>query len=406
MNCARCESRRWTSSPRPCAKSSAGKPSSTPSSRSPPESATQAAETAERQIKQGAWRGPLHGVPVAVKDFYDTAGIRTTAAFEPFKHRIPGRDAAAVARLKDAGAIILGKTNMHTLGMGTTGLESAFGPVKNPWNADFIAGGSSSGSAAAIASGLCWATLDTDAIGSCRLPAACCGVVGFKGSYSLIDMSGILEGEQPPGEDIIWLSHAAITSRTVRDAALVLDALAERNDGARATSPAISFADGLDHDADLRIGIANNLDPDSEVAELFAEAAATIRGLGHSLSAAAAPLVDFDKGVGGIAADRRTVADRHFRDIDLIVLPTNPQATPRVETARANPLALPPDWLYDVVRQLFPDCRRSASPAGLTGADLPLGLQIVGRPGEDASVLWMAHRYQCASGFIDRRPSV
>ncbi|THD47738.1 MAG: amidase [Bradyrhizobium sp.] len=363
------------------------------------DSATQAAATAEREIKQGKWRGPLHGVPVAVKDFYDTAGIRTTAGFEPFKHRIPGRDAAAVARLKDAGAIILGKTNMHTLGMGTTGLESAFGPVKNPWNADFIAGGSSSGSAAAIASGLCWATLDTDAIGSCRLPAACCGVVGFKGTYSLIDMSGILEGEQPPGDDIIWLSHAAITARTVKDAALVLDALAERDGGARATS----FADGLDHDADLRIGIADNLDPDPEVAEAFAQAAATIRGLGHRVSAAAAPSVDLGGGVGGIAADRRTVADRHFRDIDLIVLPTNPQATPRVETARANPLALPPD--YTMFANYF-GLPAISVPCGFDRRGLPLGLQIVGRPGEDASVLWMAHRYQCASGFIDRRPSV
>src|SRR6185369_4606903 len=143
--------------------------------------AREQARIAEAEIKAGKWRGPLHGIPVGIKDFYDTAGIRTTAAFEQFKDRIPAKDALGLQKLKKAGAIIIGKTNMHQLGMGTTGLESAFGPARNPWNADYIPGGSSSGSAAAVASGLCYATLDTDAIGSCRLPAACCGVVGFKG---------------------------------------------------------------------------------------------------------------------------------------------------------------------------------------------------------------------------------
>src|SRR5262245_50615807 len=134
------------------------------------------AQHAATEIKAGAWKGPLHGVPVGIKDFYDTAGERTTAAFEHFKNRIPKNDAVSVAKLKAAGAIIIGKTNMHTLGMGTTGLESHFGRVHNPWNDDYIPGGSSSGSAAAVAAGLCYATVDTDAIGSCRLPAACCGV--------------------------------------------------------------------------------------------------------------------------------------------------------------------------------------------------------------------------------------
>lgn len=99
---------------------------------------------------------------------------------------------------------------MHRLGMGTTGIESAFGPVRNPWNANYIPGGSSAGSAAAVASGMCYATLDTDAIGSCRLPASCCGVVGFKGTFGLTNPKGILEGEQDPGEMIRWFSHPGI----------------------------------------------------------------------------------------------------------------------------------------------------------------------------------------------------
>src|SRR5262252_7737343 len=196
------------------------------------------ATAAEAEIKAGKWRGPLHGIPVAIKDFYDTAGIKTTAAFERFKDRVPHKDAVGVAKLKEAGAVIIGKTNMHRLGEGTTGLDSYFGPVHNPWSPQHIAGGSSSGSAAAVATGMCYATLDTDAIGSCRLPAACCGVVGFKGTYGLIDPKGILEGEQDPppqrakkhrasgapdpGEMIRWFSHPGIMTRSVEDTALVL----------------------------------------------------------------------------------------------------------------------------------------------------------------------------------------
>ena len=151
------------------------------------------ATAAEVEIKAGKWRGPLHGIPVAIKDFYDTAGIKTTAAFERFKDRVTHKDAVGVAKLKEAGAVIIGKTNMHRLGEGTTGLDSYFGPVHNAWSAEHIAGGSSSGSAAAVATGMCYATLDTDAIGSCRLPAACCGVVGFKCTYGLINPSEYLK---------------------------------------------------------------------------------------------------------------------------------------------------------------------------------------------------------------------
>src|SRR5919112_5051215 len=118
------------------------------------EQAREEAVSAGAEIRSGNWRGPLHGVPVGIKDFYDTAGTRTTAAFEHFENRVPAKDAAVVARLKEAGAVVVGKTNMHTLGMGTTGLESHFGPALNPWNAAYVPGGSSSGSAVAVSSGL------------------------------------------------------------------------------------------------------------------------------------------------------------------------------------------------------------------------------------------------------------
>jgi aspartyl-tRNA(Asn)/glutamyl-tRNA(Gln) amidotransferase subunit A len=358
------------------------------------ESGAEAAGTAETEIEHGKWRGSLHGIPLAVKDFYDTSGMRTTAGAEQFKRRVPTEDAAAVKRLKDAGAIIVGKTNMHALGMGTTGLQSAFGPVRNPWNPDFIAGGSSSGSAAAVASGMCCATLDTDAIGSCRLPAACCGVVGFKGTYSLIDVSGILAGEQPPSENILLLSHAGVMARKVEDIALVLDALVGRNRDR-------SFADGLNQEAVLRIGAANNLTPDSEVLEAFEQAVETIRGLGYPVAATVAPLTDFSKGTRDIDADRMAVPGRHFQDIDILLLPTAPKATPPIKEADKNPMALSAE--YTMFANYF-GLPAVSVPCGFDRRGLPLGLQIVGRPWDEESVLQVASRYQNASVWTERRP--
>ncbi len=240
--------------------------------------AREQAQKAEAEIKAGKWRGPLHGIPVGIKDFYDTAGIKTTAGFEHFKDRVPKKDAESVRKLKQAGAILIGKMNMHQLGMGTTGLESYFGSVRNPWNPEYIPGGSSSGSAAAVASGLCYATLDTDAIGSCRLPAACCGVVGFKGTYGLVSTKGILEGEEAD-ETILWLSHAAITTRSVQDTAIMLDVLAEGNKHAKTES----FVRALARKRKLRIGVANNFKADEEVRAAFEKAVETIRSLGYPM---------------------------------------------------------------------------------------------------------------------------
>ena len=355
------------------------------------ETALHAATVAEREIQQGKWKGPLHGIPVGIKDFYDTAGIETTAAFEHFKNRIPKNDAAGVEKLKKAGAIIIGKTNMHTLGMGTTGLESCFGPVKNPWNADYIPGGSSSGSAAAVASGLCYATLDTDAIGSCRLPAACCGVVGFKGSYGLINMQGILEGEKPPDEDIVWMSHAGVTTRSIEDTAVVLDALAERD----------GFVGTLTQERPLRIGVASNCKVQSEVMDAFETAVEIIRTFGYSMSNVAAPFTDFREGIANIASDRKTIARKSFDDIDVLLLPTTttttltikeagkPQALSAENTMFANYLGLP----------------AVSVPCGFDRHGLPLGLQIVAKPWDDGAVLRLAHQFQTATDFAKERPA-
>jgi aspartyl-tRNA(Asn)/glutamyl-tRNA(Gln) amidotransferase subunit A len=350
------------------------------------ESALQEAASAEQEILHGQWKGPLHGIPVGIKDFYDTAGIRTTAAFEPFRDRRPARDAAGVERLKRAGAIIVGKMNMRTLGMGTTGLESCFGPVRNPWNADYIPGGSSSGSAAAVASGLCFVTLDTDAIGSCRLPAACCGVVGFKGTYGLIDLKGILDGEQPPDEFIRWMSHAGITTRSVEDTALVLDVLAERS----GQTGAIRFREGLARERPLRIGVADNFKADRDVTGAFDDAVIAIRRLGYAVRSAAAPFADLSKGVGNISSDRRSIAARAFKEIDVLLLPTVPTTTPLVKDA-LHTQSLSPE--HTVFANYF-GLPAVSVPCGLDTHGLPIGLQMVAAPWDETALLQLAHQYQ------------
>jgi aspartyl-tRNA(Asn)/glutamyl-tRNA(Gln) amidotransferase subunit A len=220
-------------------------------------------------------------------------------------------------------------------------------------------------------------------------------VVGFKGTYALIDATGILAGEQPPGEDILWLSHAGITTRNVEGVAVVLDTLVDRH-GDRDLG---SFVDSLNQEADLRIGVANNARADREVLEAFEQAIETIRGLGYPIKAAAAPLTDFSRGIVDIEADRRTVADRCFKGIDLLLLPTTPTVTPPVKEANGNPLALSPE---NTMFANYYGLPAVSVPCGFDKRGLPLGLQIVGRPWDERSVLRLAYQYQMASGWIKR----
>jgi aspartyl-tRNA(Asn)/glutamyl-tRNA(Gln) amidotransferase subunit A len=144
------------------------------------ESALKQARAAEAEVQRGKWRGPLHGVPIALKDLFDTAGVRTTAASSVFKDRIPAEDAEVVRRLKAAGAVLLGKTNMQEFAFGGSSIVSYFGAVHNPWELSHIAGGSSGGSTAAVAAELCYGALGSDTAGSVRIPASHCGIVGLK----------------------------------------------------------------------------------------------------------------------------------------------------------------------------------------------------------------------------------
>jgi aspartyl-tRNA(Asn)/glutamyl-tRNA(Gln) amidotransferase subunit A len=348
--------------------------------------AEQQARDAEREIGAGRWRGPLHGVPVAVKDFYDTAGIRTTAAFEPFANRVPARDADMVVRLRDAGAVLVGKTNMHKLGMGTTSLDSYFGPVVSPWNARFVAGGSSGGSAVAVAAGMCFATVDTDAIGSGRLPASICGVTCLKPTFGVLPTAGILAGEQAD-PSILLLSHPCLTARNAADVALAFDALAG-GDGA----PARAVGAVRQRTSIRRVGVVANLVADQEVRAAFELFVARIRTLDIEAVPATVPFDAASFDVSGIRAHRAGIGALVFGDIDAIVLPTVTSVTPTVEDARAaGDQAVAADNTFFCNYFGLPAI---TVPVGLDQRGLPLGMQIVGPHGADHAVLGMARAYE------------
>ena len=173
----------------------------------------------EEEIRRGRWRGPLHGIPIALKDNIDTAGIRTTGASELFQDRVPTQDAEVVRRLKNAGAVLLGKLNLVEFAYGGNSAQTHFGTVRNPWALDRSPGGSSSGPAAAIAADLCFGSLGTDTAGSIRGPASNCGIVGFKPTYGRTSLRGVIP--------LSWtLDHVGPICKTVEDAALILQVIA------------------------------------------------------------------------------------------------------------------------------------------------------------------------------------
>lgn len=354
------------------------------------EPALAAAEQAERDIAAGRWKGPLHGIPVAAKDFFDTAGIRTTAAFAPFEKRVPSRDADVITRFKNAGAILVGKTNMHELGMGTTSVESHFGAVRNPWNQEYVAGGSSGGSAAAVAAEICFATVDTDAIGSCRLPAAICGVVGFKPTYGAISTLGILDGEKGADETIVKLSHGAFQCRTGADAVLLLDVLADR------TAADVSVGER----ERPSIGVVTNYEATADVEAAFRKALGTMTSFAREMRDVEAPL-SAPFGIETIDEDRERVSAWLFAGVDVLVLPTTASTAPTIEAARGDARAVSAANTYFCNYYALPAV---TVPCGFDANGLPAGIQIVGQPRADRLVLDVARRFESRAVPSPMRP--
>ncbi|PJZ31285.1 amidase [Leptospira kmetyi] len=352
------------------------------------EQALQEAQVAEREIESGNWKGPLHGIPIGIKDMFDTAGIKTTAAFVHFQNRIPKRDAIAVTRLKDAGAIVLGKTNQHELAAGTTSVQSHYGTVHNPWNENYIAGGSSGGSAAAVAAGLCYATLDTDAIGSCRLPASCCGVFGFKATYGFVNLQGVLDGE-PVDESILTLAHAGVMTRSAQDTAILFKALLDPQ-GDR-NKKILEWKFNVNRTASFKIGFPKNLNASEEIRTNFEAVKKKLETLGHTLCEIDVPLSpDFD--LSRVQEHRSDAANILFSDCDVLILPTTIQTVLKIADASAQgPLALSSANTFFANYYGIPAI---SVPCGFSSDGLPIGFQIVSKQNEEEKILELADRYQ------------
>ena len=400
------------------------------------ESALAEARAAEDAISRGEWRGPLHGIPIGLKDLIDTAGTRTTAASALYQNRIPGDDAEVVRRLRRAGAVILGKTNLHEFAYGGSSLVSFFGDVHNPWNAAHIAGGSSGGSAAAVAAALCYAAIGTDTAGSIREPAALCGCVGIKPTYGRVSARGVIP--------LSWsLDHVGPLAATVGDAAIVLRAIAgydaldvgsaavavadyvsglrEGTGRLRVGVPRGHFFDELDEEVraavEKALGVIGTLvgsvrdveievssDRTVQAAESFAYHAEdvartpelyqpeTLRRIRSGEKISAAEYIHRRRELDA----ERWQAQEIFAEVDLLVTPTTPIPAPAIDRLKKNPAALRPAELV-LLRNTRPfnvwGLPAISVPCGFTKSGLPIGLQIAGAAWREDLVLRLAHEY-------------
>jgi aspartyl-tRNA(Asn)/glutamyl-tRNA(Gln) amidotransferase subunit A len=248
-----------------------------------PDVAKKAAQAAETEIRAGKYRGPLHGIPIGIKDIMDTKGIRTTMGSSIFQDNIPLQDATVVKRLRKAGAVLIGKTNTHEFALGVTTNNVHYGPTRNPWDLERVPGGSSGGSAAATAAHLCSAALGSDTGGSIRIPAAFCGIVGLKPTYGRVSLHGVF----PLATS---LDHVGPLTRTVEDAAIVLQELAGFDDddprSLHASVP--NYREGLaDASVDgLQIAVSETVSQipvDTNIRQAFHAVLSTIERLGGAI---------------------------------------------------------------------------------------------------------------------------
>ena len=406
------------------------------------ESALEEARAAEIEISRGEWRGPLHGIPIALKDLIDTAGTRTTAASALFQDRVPTEDAEVVRRLRQAGAVILGKNNLHECAYGGSSLISFFGDVHNPRNTAHIAGGSSGGSAAAVAAGLCYAAIGTDTAGSIREPAALCGCVGIKPTYGRVSARGVIP--------LSWsLDHVGPLAATVGDVAVVLQSIAGY-DPLDVCSVDVAVSDYVSPQSDrtktLRIGVPRAYfydDLDGEVRAAVEQALALIGSLVaevrdvqidvptdrtvqtaeayafHADNAARTPELYLpetlrrirkgeDISAGEYIQRRRELetarrrAHDSFADVDLLVTPTMPIPAPAIADLKKDPDALRPAELV-LLRNTRPfnvwGLPAVSLPCGFTRSGLPIGLQIAGPHWREDLVLSLARAYESAVNF-------
>ena len=413
------------------------------------------ARTAEAELTRGAVRGPLHGIPVALKDLIDTAGVRTTSGSALYADRVPTRDAEVAGRLLAGGAVLLGKLNLHELAYGASSVIGHFGPVLNPWDSGRTAGGSSAGSAVAVAAQLCCGAVGTDTGGSIRQPAAFCGIVGFKPTYGRVSLRGVMP--LAPTYD-----HVGPMARSVKDVALMLRVMAGRG---RGNPPRIGPED-LEYGAAapwmqrgvekpnrrLRLGIPRTHffeEMDPEISAAVEAALVVLAELTEDQRDVAVPAVTdttvfraeawgvhreavarspelfepetLDRLLAGQEIDpatyeeaRRVVGELRsgvasvFRDVDLLVTPAT--VVPPFEVAD------PPTDTPDLRARELVTLRNTrpfnvlglptiALPCGFTAGGLPIGMQITGAPGAEDAVLELAYAYEVATDWLRSPPA-
>ena len=417
--------------------------------------ARKSARQAEKDIQAGRYKGPLHGIPVALKDLYNTGGVRTTSGSKIFDTFIPTEDCTVAAKFHQAGAILLGKLNMHQFAYGPTGENPDYGHMHNPWNPDMVTGGSSGGSGSAAAAGQCTITTGSDTGGSIRIPAALCGIVGLKPTYGLVSRYGL--------SSLSWsLDHPGPMTRTVEDTAITMNVIAghDPKDVASAKVDIPDYTSALTGDVKgLRIGIVKEyfeapLDP--QVRKAVMDAISLLESMGAEIKEVSYPMFNQSQAISSTvlmaeatayhrdllekdghqlydpvrqrleaglfisaaeylrAQQARSIFDQQGRrlldEVDLLAGPTEPVTAPEIMASKV----MAGEQEVGVVGALTQYTRpyningfpAISVPCGFSDDGMPIGLQLAGRPFDELTVLRAAHAYEQANDWHTRRPPI
>jgi aspartyl-tRNA(Asn)/glutamyl-tRNA(Gln) amidotransferase subunit A len=398
-----------------------------------------------RECDRHRGTSPLYGVPLALKDNIDTAGLKTTAAARVFENRVPTEDAEVTRRLKAAGAVLLGKLNLDEMAFAGTGTTGFFGPVHNPWNLERITGGSSAGSAAAVAAGLCYGSVGSDDGGSVRIPGSHCGVVGFKTSYGRVSTRGVV----PSAYSMDTIGPIA---RTVEDAAAIFQVIAGHDplDAITAREPVPDYSRALGAPiAQMRVGVPRDYffeQLHADVASAVEEAILLLRPKVREVRDVKLPrlriaengsydvelyhyqkpwfdhspelyhprsrrmleelkhvdVVAYVETLKRVRECRRDI-QRIFEDVDVLVLPTMREPAPSIEETLNETHRRPPSNTSAFNHFGTP---AMTVPCGHSREGLPIGLQIAGPPWGEPAVLSVASAYQKATDWHTKRPGI